>query len=96
MPSKERDAFQTETSATHHSSTEWLVRLTQLHQALMLCPADLQTRCQLAALLERLEQYEEALVHWNTVLRRDPNHLKAREGVARCGPQSGRPLQSKS
>lgn len=95
MTSKERDSFQAETSATHQSSTEWVARLTQLQQALMLCPADVQTRCQLAALLERLEQYEEALTHWNTVLLRDPNHLKAREGVARCGPQSGRPLQSK-
>lgn len=96
MTSKDRDSLQSETSATHQSSDDWLARLAQLQQALMLCPADVQTRCELAAFLERLDQHEEALVHWNAVLIRDPNHLKAREGVARCGPRSGRPLPSKS
>jgi hypothetical protein len=61
----------------------------------MLCPADVRIRCELATLLERVAQYEEALVHWNTVLIRDPNHLQAREGVARCGSRAGCPLQYK-
>lgn len=95
MTSEDRDALQCGTSGAHQSSDEWLGHLAQLQHSLTLCPADVQTRCQLAALLERLEQYEEALLNWNAVLARDPNHLKAREGVARCGPLSGRPLRSK-
>lgn len=90
MTSMNRDALQSGSRDAHQSSNEWLARLTQLQQALTLCPADVQTQCELAMLLERVEQYEEALVHWKTVLARDQNHLKAWEGVARCGPRSGR------
>ncbi|MBX3304167.1 MAG: hypothetical protein KF693_18290 [Nitrospira sp.] len=95
MTSETRYLLQSETRGAHQSSDDWLAHLTQLQHALMICPADVQTRCELAALLERVEQYEEALFNWNTVLVRDPNHLQAREGVARCGPRAGRPLQSK-
>ncbi len=95
MTSEERDSFQAGTSGAHQLSNDWLARLAQLQHTLTLCPTDVQTRCELATLLERVEQYEEALVHWKTVLAHDQNHLKAREGVARCGPGSGRPLQSK-
>ncbi len=73
---------------------EWVGRLSQLQDALMLCPTDLSARGDLAALLERLGQYEEALFNWNAVLAGDPNSLRAREGVARCRPRAGRPLQS--
>jgi thioredoxin-like negative regulator of GroEL len=95
VTSEARDVLQTGTRGAHQSSAEWLACLAQLQHALMLCPADVQTRCELAMLLERVEQYEEALFNWNAVLVRDPNHLQAREGVARCGPRAGRPLQSK-
>lgn len=76
------------------ASEEWIVRLTRLQEALALCPTDMAARSEFAALLERLGQYEEALFNWNAVLAYDPNSLKAREGVARCRPQTGRPLQS--
>lgn len=76
------------------SSDEWVVRLSRLQDALTLCPTDVSARGDLAALLERLGQHEEALVNWNAVLACDPNSLRAREGVARCRQRSGRPLQS--
>ncbi len=76
-------------------STEWINRLAELQKRLAACPADIQTRHELASLLEDLGQHEEALDHWNAVLRTDPNNLKAREGVARCRQRSGRPLQSR-
>lgn len=75
---------------------DWMTRLTALHQRLMLCPADLPAHSELAALLEHLDQHEEALSHWHTVLAADPNHLKAREGIARCRARAGRSLQSHS
>ncbi|HQY57266.1 MAG: hypothetical protein KA240_13345 [Nitrospira sp.] len=78
------------------SSEEWLGRIGRLQDALTVCPTDVGARCELATLLERLEQPEEALSHWQTLLTRDPNSLKAREGVARCRQQAGRPLQSPS
>lgn len=66
------------------TSEEWVARLIQLQEALTVCPMDLLARCELAALLERLDQHEEALFNWKAVLACDPNNLKAREGLARC------------
>ena len=63
---------------------DWFAQLQQLSDALVLCPTDVGTRCELAALLEQLGQHEEALVNWNAVLLSEPNHLTAREGSARC------------
>ena len=76
------------------SHAEWVAQLIRLQDALTLCPADLLTRCDLAAMLERLEQHEEALFHWKAVLACNPNSLTAREGVARCRRRTGQPLQS--
>ena len=75
-------------------SEEWIARISRLQDALVVCPADILARCELATLLEKLEQPEEALFNWNTVLTCDPNSLKAREGVARCRQRTGRPLRS--
>lgn len=61
-----------------------VARVTQLQQSLMLCPTDILTRCELAALLEHLEQHEEALFNWKAVLACDPNNLTARERLGRC------------
>ncbi len=72
----------------------WIARLAALHDALSVCPLDVAARSELAMLLERLEQHEEAVFHWKTVLRYDVNNLAAREGMARCLPQAGRPLLS--
>jgi cytochrome c-type biogenesis protein CcmH/NrfG len=76
------------------SSEEWIARIGRLQDALAVCPADILARCELAVLLEKLGQSEEALFNWNAVLACDPNSLKAREGVARCRQRTGRPLQS--
>ncbi len=75
-------------------SEEWIARIGRLQDALTVCPTDVLARCELATLLEKLEQPEEALSHWQVVLACDPNSLNAREGVARCRQQTGRPLQS--
>ena len=76
------------------SSEGWIARIGRLQDALAVCPADILARCELATLLEKLEQPEEALCNWHAVLDCDPNSLKAREGVARCRQRPGRPLQS--
>lgn len=76
-------------------SQEWMARLTPLQEALTACPTDILARCELAALLEELQQHEEALFNWKAVLASDPNNLKAREGLARCRQRTGRPLQSR-
>ena len=76
------------------SNDEWVAELIRLQDALTLCPADLLTRCELAVMLEQLEQHEEALFHWKAVLACNPNSLTAREGVARCRRRTGQPLQS--
>ncbi|MDE3042757.1 MAG: tetratricopeptide repeat protein [Nitrospirota bacterium] len=76
------------------SSEDWIARIGRLQDALAICPTDILARCELAMLLEKLGQPEEALCHWNAVLACDPNSLKAREGVARCRQRTGRPLQS--
>jgi cytochrome c-type biogenesis protein CcmH/NrfG len=73
---------------------ERVARLTELQEALALCPTDIATRQELAVLLEQLGQHEEALFNWKAVLACDPNNLKAREGVARCRRRTSRPLQS--
>ncbi len=75
-------------------SEEWIARISRLQDMLTVCPTDVLARCELATLLEKLEQPEEALSHWQVVLACDPNSLNAREGVARCRLQAGRPLQS--
>jgi len=80
--------------ASRQSTQDWFTQLQQLSDALVLCPTDIATRCDLAALLERLDQHEEALVNWNRVLTSDPNNLMAREGLARCRQRMGRSLQS--
>ena len=76
------------------SGEEWIARISRLQDTLTVCPTDVLARCELATLLEKLEQPEEALVHWQVVLSCDSNSLNAREGVARCRLQAGRPLQS--
>jgi len=76
------------------SGEDWVARLTRLQELLTACPTDILSRCELAAILERLEQNEEALFNWKAVLACDPNSLKAREGVVRCRQRTGRPLQS--
>ncbi len=81
-------------SARHASGEEWVTRLTRLQEAVTACPTDNLSRCELAAILERLEQYEEALFNWKAVLACDSNSLKAREGEARCRQRIGRFLQS--
>lgn len=72
---------------------EWVARLTRLHRALEICQSDIPTRCELATLLEELDQPEDALLNWQAILARDPNSLAAREGIARCRGKIGRPLQ---
>lgn len=77
------------------SNESWIARLNELQKLLTVCPTDLLTRCELALLLERLDQYEEAQFNWKAVLEADPNNLKAREGITRCRTRTGRPLQSR-
>jgi len=80
---------------THHApNEEWIVRIGQLQETLAVCPSDFSARSELAALLEKLGQLEEALFNWNAVLTCDPNSLNAREGLARCRQRTGPPLQS--
>lgn len=76
------------------SNQEWITRITRLQDTLAVCPTDILARGELATLLERLDQPEEALFNWNAVLACDPNSLRAREGVARCRRRTGRSLQS--
>jgi hypothetical protein len=73
-------------------SEEWIARIGRLQDALAVCPSDILARCELATLLEKLEQPEKALCNWYAALACDPNSLKAREGVARCRQRTGRPL----
>ena len=81
-------------SLSRASGEDWVARLTRLQELLSACPTDILSRCELAAILERLEQYEEALFNWKAALACDANNLKAREGMARCRRLTGRPLQS--
>jgi cytochrome c-type biogenesis protein CcmH/NrfG len=75
------------------SSEERIAQINRLQDALAVCPMDVVTRCELAMLLEKLGQPDKALFNWKIVLACDPNSLPAREGVARCREQTGRPLQ---
>ena len=59
-------------------------RLAELQKMLIVCPTDVLTLCDLALLLEDLDQPDEALLNWKRVLVLDPNNLQAREGVNRC------------
>jgi cytochrome c-type biogenesis protein CcmH/NrfG len=79
----------------YRSSEEWNTRLTGLQKTLAVCPTDISARGELATLLERLDQPEEALFNWSEVLACYPNSLTAREGVVRCRQQMGRRPQSK-
>jgi hypothetical protein len=69
---------------------DWLVQLARLQALLTACPSDLLSRCELAALLETMDLYEEAWVHWKAVIDLDANHLNAREGLVRCHQKTGR------
>lgn len=77
------------------SNEIWIARLAELQELLTICPTDLAARCDLALLLERLDQSEEAQFNWKAVLDTDPNNLKAREGIARCRSRIGQPLRSR-
>ena len=81
-----------EPSMHNPSNQEWIIRLTRLQEMLAVCPTDVSTRRELAMLLERLDQPEEALFNWNAVLACNANDLKAREGAARCRRRTGRSL----
>ena len=94
MTIKNEDAPKSMSCANRPPNQDWFAQLQHLSDALMLCPTDFAIRCELAALLERLGQHEEALMNWNTVLTSDPNNLMAREGSARCRQRMGRSLQS--
>ena len=63
--------------------------INRLRGSLAVCPADIVARSRLAALLEEVEQHEEALFNWKMVLTCDPNSLEAREGFARCRRRAG-------
>ena len=65
----------------------------RLEKLLTLCPRDILVRCDLASVLEELEQYKEALFNWKAVLADDSNNLKAREGMARCRLRIEHPQQ---
>ena len=94
MTMKKEDAMESMSCSDRPPNKDWFSQLQQLSDALVLCPTDVGTRCELAALLEQLGQHEEALVNWNTVLTSDPNNLTAREGSVRCRQRMGRPFQS--
>jgi len=82
------------TSTPRSLEEDWFVRLTWLQEQLTVCPSDILSRCELAATLETMELYEEALVNWKVVIECDANNLKAREGLVRCRQKTGRHLQS--
>lgn len=84
MTIKNENAPEGMSCADRPPNPDWFAQLQQLSDALVLCPTDVGTRCELAALLEQLGQHEEALVNWNAVLLSEPNNLTAREGSGRC------------
>ncbi len=94
MPGPEQNSYGPQCRVDHLGSEDWVARLIRLQDELTVCPTDINSRCELAGLLEALGQPEEALFNWKAVLNCDPNSLMAREGVARCHRQTGRPLQS--
>jgi len=73
---------------------EQKARIRQLQKSLAACPVDILVRYELATLQEEIGQPVEALFNWRAVLARDPNSLKAREGVVRCRQHIGRILSS--
>lgn len=73
-----------------------LARLGRLQELLTACPSDILSRCELAALLETMDMYEEALVHWKAVIDLDANHLNAREGLVRCHQKTGHHLTTRT
>ncbi len=75
---------------------DWLARLARLQELLTACPSDILSRCELAAILETMEMYEEASVNWKVVIDLDANHLKAREGLVRCHQRMGHHLTSRT
>ncbi len=95
MPGPESNSLGSPRGVERSRNEDWVAQLIRLQDALTVCPTDMISRCELAALLEALGQPEEALVNWKAVLNTDPNSLKAREGVARCHQRVGRPLQSR-
>jgi len=76
------------------SNAEWIIRISQLQETLAVGPADIAARCELATLLEQVDQLDDALLNWNAILACSPNNLQAREGVARCRRQTLRPPHS--
>jgi len=66
-----------------------LLRLVRLQELLTACPSDILSRCELAAIFETMEMYEEALVNWKVAIESDANSLIAREGVVRCRQKIG-------
>ncbi len=92
MVSENRRSAKLHSTGPHMSSPGWLAKLTRLQEALTLCPTDVLTRCDLPAMLESLDQHEEALFNWKAVLACAPNNLRAREGVAQCRQRIGHPL----
>lgn len=79
------------TSSTPRSLDEdQFVRLARLQELLTACPSDILSRCELAAILETMEMYEEAVVNWKVAIESDANNLTAREGVVRCRQKTGR------
>ncbi|NGZ98622.1 MAG: hypothetical protein CV089_21310 [Nitrospira sp. WS110] len=96
MTIKNGDAPDSTSCANQVTTQDWVARLRQLTDRLALCPTDIATRCELAALFEQLGQHEEALVNWSAALSSEPNNLMAREGSARCRQWMGRSLRSSS
>jgi cytochrome c-type biogenesis protein CcmH/NrfG len=94
MDRRTRRTTEPQSPTPYPTVDERVARLTELEEVLTRCPTDIVAREELATLLERLGQYEDALFNWKAVLARDSNSLKAREGLARCRQRRGRPLHS--
>lgn len=88
------DSPDREACASRLPNQDWIARLHQLSDSLVLCPSDIVVRCTLATMFEQLNQHDTAVLHWNAVLLFDPNHLKAREGSARCQQRMRLPLEA--
>ncbi len=84
-----------EDGARHLPNQDWVPQFRQLTDSLVRCPSDIVVRCTLATMFEQLNQYDVAVLHWNAVLLFDPNHLKAREGSARCRQRMGIPIEAR-
>lgn len=93
MTTKDGDAYKSTLGTSCQTTQDWMARLKQLSDALVHCPTDSATRCELATLLEDVGQHEEALRNWKAVLTAEPNNLVARVGAARCRRWMGQSLQ---